>query len=134
MVSISVILKMEMVLKTVELNCLSPCVVRGEKWGNFGVGNLMDRNKNGWGIQFFGSSWAKKMIGLRTKADCVWFFYFFQMYCQYSAVGVLCKILGFVVKYYFGVSVRRSEVCVYIFVELKIRGDYYASWAKYDRL
>ena len=40
-----------------------------------GIGGLMDRKENGLGIQFFGWSWAKKMIILRAKIFCVWLFY-----------------------------------------------------------
>ena len=36
-----------------------------------GVGELMVRRVNGWGIQSFGSSWAKKMIVLRTEIRTV---------------------------------------------------------------
>ena len=40
-----------------------------------GVGGLIVRRVNGWGIQSVGSSWAKKMIVLRTEICCVWLFY-----------------------------------------------------------
>ena len=40
-----------------------------------GVGGLMVRRVNGWGIQSVGSSWDKKMIALRTEVYWVWLFY-----------------------------------------------------------
>ena len=40
-----------------------------------GVECLMVRRVNGWGIKSVGSSWAKKMIVLRTEIYCVSLFY-----------------------------------------------------------
>ena len=42
------------------------------KFERNGVGGLMDRKGNVWGIQSVGSSWTKKLIVLRTNIFCMW--------------------------------------------------------------
>ena len=63
------------------------------------VGGWMGMKENGRGIQFDGSSWAKKMVDLKTETSGFWLFYNLSYvsstlgYCAIMWVTGLCGFL-----------------------------------------
>ena len=95
------------------------------KCGRIGVEGSMDRKRNGRGIQFVGSSWAKKMIVLRTEIYCVWLYY-----NVFNCV-VNIRLIECYVRYWTSweiTSLRGMFSGSYNFVGIKLKGDNYVDF------